>query len=129
MKLTTLATVIASSLAFAGNTAAYTCYSDGFAWNSAQRLDALALVDGWCNKLGRRYFAGGEQVKECIGSFDNGRNKLQLRIKNGLSGGTFLEPNTCRAQMNPIVNGCARGGYEDNANGWRPRVDPGTGCD
>ncbi|KAF2647342.1 hypothetical protein K491DRAFT_723522 [Lophiostoma macrostomum CBS 122681] len=127
MKLVNLIT----GLAFACNAAAgYYCYDGGFAWNDAQRLAALDLAHGWCNKLGRRVFNGGEQVKECLEKYNNNPNQfLEVRIKNGLSGQALLEPAACIAAMDPIIHGCDRGGEDDSTNGWRPRVDPGTGCD
>ncbi|PVH98537.1 hypothetical protein DM02DRAFT_615752 [Periconia macrospinosa] len=111
---------IITGLAFAADAAAYSCYSGGFVWNSQQRLESLDLANGWCDKLGRRAFAAGEQVKECL-TFDNGRHKLMVRIKSGYSYPAILEPVLCRSAMALIVRNCDRGGADDSSPAWRPR--------
>lgn len=112
---------IITGVAFAGNTAAYYCYQNGWAWDHTQQLAAIDLVSQWCDAQDRRLFPIGYQFKTCDDKYDNGKHKLEIRMSNGFSTQQVLEADDCRAALNPIVLNCGQGGADDASIGWRGR--------
>ncbi|PGH12632.1 hypothetical protein AJ79_04130 [Helicocarpus griseus UAMH5409] len=122
--------ILAGLLAFSPLVSAeLVCYDGGGTWGAEPWvIEALTLIDGWCESLGRRFFPPNHQEKRCYDA-QNGKAKVQLRMKNGRSSDQILEPSTCKTLLQEIVHRCDRGGRDDTTDGWRPRADPGSGCD
>ncbi|KAJ6004263.1 hypothetical protein N7499_000332 [Penicillium canescens] len=111
------------------------CYTSGSAvWSSASgddynRSEAAHAIDIWCNDIAPSTFKGGQQVKQCLEVDIGYAPNVMLRMKNGKSGDAVLEIDTCKKLLKDIVDSCERGGQDDDSDGWRPRADPGNGCD
>ncbi|KAJ5135674.1 uncharacterized protein N7515_004952 [Penicillium bovifimosum] len=130
--LPVLAAVLALSNPVFG---AVKCYKSGSSvWSSNRgddynRSQAARAIDKWCNDIAPSTFKGGQQVKRCLEVDVSYAPNVMLRMKNGKSGKAVLQVDTCKKLLKNIVDSCDKGGEDNDTNGWRPRADPGTGCD
>ncbi|KAL5359473.1 hypothetical protein BJX96DRAFT_183780 [Aspergillus floccosus] len=106
------------------------CYDSGSApWSNYEGRSAAARgIDDWCNDIAPSTFSGGQQVKQCL-EVDYFIPNVMLRMKNGKSDDAVLEVDECKKLLKDIVDTCDGGGADDDSDGWRPRADPGVGCD
>ncbi|KAF2647341.1 hypothetical protein K491DRAFT_784787 [Lophiostoma macrostomum CBS 122681] len=126
MHFTKLA-LITAAISVSQVAAGLTCYDSGSTWGSdAQKNDAKQKGYDWCATYGDANYGSGSQAKSCV-SYSGG--KIMFRMKNGASTTQYLDKTQCGAMLLNYILTCPKGGYDDTTDGWRPRADPGIGCD
>ncbi|PVH98535.1 hypothetical protein DM02DRAFT_630159 [Periconia macrospinosa] len=100
------------------------CYDDGGSWSNIN--EAQQKTDSWCEAYGNANYGPGSQIKTCV-PYSGG--KIMIRMKNGAGTTQWLDKTQCQAMLLYFIYYCAHGGRDDSSPGWRPRADPGEGCD